>query len=430
MPLVRARRKAMIERPSKTGRPMVVVGAGQGGIQAAESLRAEGWEGGIVLYGDEPHPPYHRPPLSKEALLETIDFSTILLRGPDDIAARGIDFRPGVHALKIDREHRIVELDDGSTQPYEGLVIATGGTNRRLPIPGGDLPDISSLRSIDDAYKFAEALGRSQTVLVVGAGFVGLEIAAVCRMCDKDVTVIERESRVLARAVSPVMSEFYAGLHRERGVVLELGTSVVEVLARDGRAIGLRLGDGREVLADLIVAGIGLVPNDRLAREAGLPCEHGVIVDACARTPDPNIVAAGDCTATAHEPGQPLHRLESVQNAVEQAKAGAAALMGRDKPFVAAPWFWSDQYDIKLRAVGRTADHDRVVIRGDMAAPRFSAFYFKDGRFLGADSVNAVQDHTAARRILDNRLTLTPDEVADPKFDLGKRSREKAALPA
>ena len=168
----------MIARANKTGRPMVVVGAGQGGIQAAESLREEGWEGEIVLYGDEPHPPYHRPPLSKDALLDTLDFSDILLRGPDEIAAKGIDFRPGVHALKIDREHRIVELDDGTIQPYEGLVIATGGTNRRLPIPGGDLPDISSLRSIDDAYKFAESLAESQTVLIVGAGFVGLEIAA------------------------------------------------------------------------------------------------------------------------------------------------------------------------------------------------------------------------------------------------------------
>ena len=415
----------MIERASRTGRPMVVVGAGQGGIQAAESLRAEGWEGEIVLFGDEPHPPYHRPPLSKDALLETIDFSSILLRGPEEIAAKGIDFRPGVHVVRIDRDHRIVELDDGGIQPYEGLVIATGGHNRRLPIPGGDLPDISSLRSIDDAYKFAEALGKSQTVLVVGAGFVGLEIAAVCRMCDKDVTVIEREDRVLARAVAPVMSDFYADLHRERGVVLELGTSVTEVLAKDGRAVGLRLGDGRDVAADLIVAGIGLVPNDKLARESGLPCERGVIVDPCARTIDPNVVAVGDCTATAHAPGQPLHRLESVQNAVEQAKAGAAALMGREKPFVAAPWFWSDQYDVKLRSVGRSAGHDRVVIRGDQSKPRFSAFYFAEGRLIGADSVNAVQDHTAARRILDEDIALSPEEIADPKFDLGKRSREK-----
>lgn len=420
----------MKQRATRTDRPMVVIGAGQGGIQAAESLRDEGWEGEIVLFGDEPHPPYHRPPLSKEALLETLDFSDILLRGPDDIAARGIDFRPGVHALAIDRAARTVALDDGSVQPYEGLVIATGGHNRRLPIPGGDLPDISSLRSIDDAWKFAEALGRSRTVLIVGAGFVGLEIAACCRLCDKDVTVIEREARVLARAVPPVMSEVYARLHRERGVVLELGTSVLEVLAQDGKACGLRLGDGRVLAGDLIVAGIGLVPNDRIAAAAGLPCEHGVIVDACARTVDPDIVAVGDCTATAHAPGQPLHRLESVQNAVEQARAGAAALMGREKPFVAAPWFWSDQYDIKLRSVGRSAGHDRVVIRGDEANYRFSAFYFRDGLFLGADSLNAVQDHAAARKILDRGLPLTPEEVADPKFELGKRAREAAPVPA
>jgi 3-phenylpropionate/trans-cinnamate dioxygenase ferredoxin reductase subunit len=418
----------MKARANRTDRPMVVVGAGQGGIQAAESLRDEGWEGEIVLVGDEPHPPYHRPPLSKEALLDTLDFADIQLRGPEAIAAKGIDFRPGIHALSIDRAARTVALDDGSTLPYEGLVIATGGHNRRLPVPGGDLPDISSLRSIDDAYKFAAALGRAETVLVVGAGFVGLEIAACCRLCDKQVTVVERESRVLARAVAPVISEIYARLHRERGVVLEMEASVVEVTSRDGRATGVRLADGRLLEADLIVAGIGLVPNDRLAKEAGLACELGVIVDTCARTADPDIVAVGDCTATAHAPGQPLHRLESVQNAVEQAKAGAAALMGREKPFVAPPWFWSDQYDIKMRSVGRSGDHDRHVLRGDVANYRFSAFYFRGDTFLGADSLNAVQDHNAARRILDRGLTLSPEQVADPTFDIGKWARAAAPV--
>lgn len=418
----------MKARANRTDCPMVVVGAGQGGIQAAESLRDEGWEGEIVLVGDEPHPPYHRPPLSKEALLDTLDFADIQLRGPEAIAAKGIDFRPGVHALSIDRAARTVALDDGSTLAYEGLVLATGGHNRRLPVPGGDLPDISSLRSIDDAYKFAAALGRAETVLVVGAGFVGLEIAACCRLCDKQVTVVEREARVLARAVAPVISEIYARLHRERGVTLEMEASVVEVLSKDGRATGVRLADGRILEADLIVAGIGLVPNDRLAREAGLACELGIIVDTCARTADPDIVAVGDCTAVAHAPGQPLHRLESVQNAVEQAKAGAAALMGREKPFVAPPWFWSDQYDIKMRSVGRSADHDRHVLRGDVANYRFSAFYFRGDTFLGADSLNAVQDHNAARRILDRGLPLSPEQLADPTFDIGKWARAAAPV--
>lgn len=410
----------MSERATKTGRPMVVAGAGQGGLQAAESLRDEGWEGDIILFGDEPHPPYHRPPLSKEALLEPLDFGSIMLRGPEAIAAKGIDFRPGIHVAAIDRAARTVRLDDGTIQPYEGLVIATGGHNRRLPIPGGDLPDISSLRSVDDAHKFAEALARSQTVVVVGAGFVGLEIAACCRLCDKDVTVIEREHRVLARAVAPIISETYARMHRERGVTLELDAGVAEVLATDGRANGVRLVDGRVFAADLIVAGIGLVPNDKLAAEAGLRCEHGIVVDTCSRTADPDIVAVGDCTATAHEPGLPLHRLESVQNAVEQAKSGAAALMGREKPFLLAPWFWSDQYDIKLRSVGRSAGFDRVVLRGDLEGYKFSAFYFAGERFLAADSLNRVQEHIAARKILDRGLPLTPDFAADQTLDLGK----------
>ncbi len=414
----------MVQRAKTTGRPMVVVGAGQGGIQAAESLREEGWEGEIILFGDEPHPPYHRPPLSKDMLLETLDFDSIMLRGPAEIAAKGIDFRPGVHVLSVDRAAREVSLDSGGRQAYEGLVIATGGFNRRLPIPGGDLPGISSLRSVDDAYKFAEALARSETVLAVGAGFVGLEIAACCRLSDREVTVIEREPRVLARAVAPVLSDVYARLHRERGVQLELGADVAEVLAKDGAATGVRLADGRVFEADLIVAGIGLVPNDKIAREAGLRCEHGIVVDRCSRTVDPDIVAAGDCTATAHEPGMPLHRLESVQNAIEQARSGAAALMGVEKPFLEAPWFWSDQYDVNLRVVGRVAGFDHVVLRGDVENYRFSAFYFKDGKFIAADSVNRVKDHVVARKALDRGVDLTPEHAADVGFDLGSLVKE------
>jgi len=403
---------------------MVIVGAGQGGIQAAESLRDEGWEGEIILFGDEPHPPYHRPPLSKDMLLETLDFDSIMLRGPADIAAKGIDFRPGVHVVSIDRAARQVSLDSGGRQAYEGLVIATGGSNRKLPIPGGDLPDISSLRSVDDAYKFAERLARAETVLVVGAGFVGLEVAACCRLSDREVTVIEREPRVLARAVAPILSDVYARLHRERGVRLELGAQVAEVLSRNGQATGVRLADGRVIEADLIVAGIGLVPNDRIAREAGLRCEHGVVVDRCSRTEDPDIVAVGDCTATAHEPGMPLHRLESVQNAIEQARSGAAALMGVERPFLDAPWFWSDQYDVNLRVVGRVAGYDHVVLRGDVENYRFSAFYFKNGRFIACDSVNRVKDHVAARKALDRGVEVTPEHAADIGFDLGSLVRE------
>jgi 3-phenylpropionate/trans-cinnamate dioxygenase ferredoxin reductase subunit len=403
---------------------MVVIGAGQGGIQAAESLREEGWKGEIILFGDEPHPPYHRPPLSKDMLLETLDFDSIMLRGPADIAAKGIDFRPGIHVASINRAAHEVSLDSGGRQVYEGLVIATGGANRRLPIPGGDLPGISSLRSVDDAYKFAEALARAESVLVVGAGFVGLEVAACCRISDREVTVIEREKRVLARAVAPVMSDVYARLHRERGVRLELGTDVAEVLSKNGQATGVRLADGRVFEADLIVAGIGLVPNDRIAREAGLRCEHGVVVDRCSRTADANIVAAGDCTATAHEPGMPLHRLESVQNAVEQAKSGAAALMGVEKPFLDAPWFWSDQYDVNLRVVGRVAGYDHVVLRGEVESYRFSAFYFKEGKFIACDSVNRVKDHVVARKVLDRALELTPEQASDVGFDLGSLVKE------
>lgn len=419
----------MIERPIRTDRPMVIAGAGQGGLQAAESLRQEGWEGEVILFGEERIAPYYRPPLSKEALLEPLDLGSIVLRGPEALAGKGIDFRPNTRVDAVDRAAREVILANGTRQPYEGLVIATGGINRRLPVPNGDHPDIVSIRGVDDAHKFAVTLAESESVVVVGAGFVGMEIAACCRLNDKRVTVVERESRVLARAVSPLISETYARLHRERGVELALDASVAEVLVEDGKVAGVKLADGRVIRADMIVAGIGLVPADELGRGCGLPCDHGIIVDRCSRTIDPHVVAIGDCTATAHEPGMPLHRLESVQNALEQAKAGAAALMGREKPFLVAPWFWSDQYEIKLQIVGSSAGYDRMIVRGDVEGYKFSVFYFAGGRFIGADSLNRVQDHMASRKILDRGLPLTPEQVEDEKLNLGAlvKAAEKAA---
>ncbi|TBW37439.1 pyridine nucleotide-disulfide oxidoreductase [Siculibacillus lacustris] len=397
---------------------MVVAGAGQGGLQAAESLRLEGWEGEIILFGEERIAPYYRPPLSKEALLEPLDLSSIVLRGPEALVDKGIDFRPNTRVTAVDRAKREVTLANGTRQPYEGLVIATGGVNRRLPVPNGDHPDIVSIRGVDDAHKFAVSLAEAETVVVVGAGFVGMEIAACCRLNDKVVTVVERESRVLARAVSPLISDTYARLHRERGVHLALESTVAEVIVAGGKVKGVKLTDGRVIEADLIVAGIGLVPADELGRGCGLPCDHGIIVDRCSRTIDPHIVAIGDCTATAHEPGMPLHRLESVQNALEQAKSGAAALMGREKPFLLAPWFWSDQYEIKLQMVGTSLDHDRVVTRGDIEGYKFSAFYFKGEQFLGTASLNRVADHMASRKILDRGLTLTPEQAADETLNI------------
>lgn len=408
-------------RPSRTDRPMVIVGAGQGGLQAAESLRVEGWEGEIILFGDEKIPPYYRPPLSKDALMEPLDVASIVLKTPEAIAAKGIDMRLGMLVTAIDRAKREVTLADGSTQPYEGLVIATGGRNRGLPVPGGDSPFITSIRGIDDTYKFVEQLLKAETVVVIGAGFVGLEIAACCRLNGKDVTVVERADRVLSRAVSPLISETYARMHRDNGVVLELNAAVVEiVLGDDRRPKAVKLADGRVLAADLVVAGIGLIPNDELGAAAGLACQHGIIVDACARTADPDVVAIGDCTATSVKPGMPLHRLESVQNAVEQAKAGAAALMGAEKPFNVAPWFWSDQYDVKLQIVGLSAGYDEMVVRGDVTSYKFSVFYFKDGAFVGADSLSRGGDHMAARKILDRGLPLTPAQVADETFNLAQ----------
>lgn len=418
-------------RQKRTDRPMVVVGAGQGGLQAAESLRVEGWEGEIILFGNEKIPPYYRPPLSKDALMEPLDVASIVLKTPEAIASKGIDMRLGMLVTAIDRAKREVTLADGTVQPYEGLVIATGGRNRGLPVPGGSSPYITSIRGIDDTYKFIERLVKAETVVVIGAGFVGLEIAACCRLNGKDVTVVERADRVLSRAVSPIISETYARLHRENGVVLELNAAVTEIiLDAEDKPKAVKLSDGRTLAADLVVAGIGLIPNDELGVAAGLPCQHGIIVDACARTADPDIVAIGDCTATSVQPGMPLHRLESVQNAVEQAKAGAAALMGVERPFNVAPWFWSDQYDVKLQIVGLSAGYDQMVVRGDASGYKFSVFYFKDGVFLGADSLSRGGDHMAARKMLDRGLAFTPEMAADETFNLAQYVKTAPAVAA
>ena len=399
---------------------MLVVGAGQAGLQAAESLRAEGWDGEILLIGDEAAPPYHRPPLSKDALTgaEGVDLEKLTIRGPDALEKKRITLLTGVRVAAIDRAGKQISLADGRTIAYHGLCLATGARPRPLPVPGGDLPGILALRSIEDARQLAAGLESARSVAVIGGGFIGLEVAAAARKRGLPVTIIEMAPRLMARVVAPVVSEVFLDLHREHGAEILLSTGVAGIVDRNGRAAGVNLSDGREIEADLLVAGIGVIANDQLAKESGLACDNGIVVDRCGRTADPCVVAAGDNTATRLAPDLPLRRLESVQNAVEQAKAAAAALMGQEKPFAAAPWFWSDQYDVKLQMVGLSSGHDRVVTRGDVAGRNFSAFYFAGDRLLAIDSLNRPADHMAGRKLLDRGIALTPEQAADETVNL------------
>jgi 3-phenylpropionate/trans-cinnamate dioxygenase ferredoxin reductase component len=402
--------------------PILIVGAGQAGVQIAESLRQDGYEGELLLLGSEPHLPYQRPPLSKKWLLEPGAQSGLALRGEEALARRRITLRRSATAKLLDRATGTLEMSDGEQLRYSKLALATGSVARALPLHGADLQHVLTLRSIEDSLTIGAALRRSvaagRPVVVIGGGFIGLEVAASARKLGAEVTVLEGLPRLMSRVTAPVVSDAFERVHRAHGVKLVFGAQVTELVAdADGSVAAVRTSSGHEYSAGCVIVGIGVLPEDRLAAAAGVACEHGIIVDACARTSDPYIVAAGDCTARRLPDGR-LLRLESVQNAVEQAKSAAAALVGRERPFVAAPWFWSDQYDVKLQMVGLSHGHDLVVTRGDLEKPAFSAFYYRDGRLIAVDSINRVQEHMQARRLLDAGMSCSPEQASDPAFDL------------
>lgn len=376
-----------------------IVGAGQAAVATAEALRAGGYTGAITLFCDEPHGPYHRPPLSKGWLAGDMQAAQLVMRAPEMLAKKGIALRTGVAVTGIDRAAHTLSLGDGSREPYDGLVLATGATPRRLP--GFEMAAV--LRGRDDAEALAALLQRlkaqSRPLTVVGGGFIGLEVAATARKLGLAVTVIEAQPRLLARALPPLLSDWFARLHRAHGVELRLGASAEGV-------------DSAETLL-----GIGVTPNDALARAAGLDCDGGIVVDAQGRTSDPAIVAAGDCTVRRLPDGR-LLRLESVQGATEGGKAAAATLLGQARPFTATPWFWSDQYGRKLQMAGLSAGADRSVLRGELDGPAFSAWHFAGDRLIAVDSVDDAKVHLLARRLLDAGLGPTPAQAADPVFEL------------
>jgi len=402
--------------------PILIVGAGQAAVQTAEALRAGGFEGPVTLLGDEPHGPYHRPPLSKAWMAGEMDAAQLVMRAPEMLARKNIGLHTGTRVTAIDRTAKHVTLSDGTTLPYAGLVLATGATPRALPLPGGNAQGVYALRSRDDASAIAERMAvcieRQLPVVVIGGGFIGLEVASTARKKGLTVTVLEAAPRLLGRVLAPMLSDWYAELHRGHGVQLVLGAQIAEIITdHEGQATGVRLQDGTLYPAGLVVVGIGVNANDELARAAGLACERGIVVDACGRTSDPSIVAAGDCTARRLADGS-LLRLESVQNATEQGKSAAAALLGQERPFTATPWFWSDQYDKKLQMAGLSMGAEHWAVRGDISSGSFTVYHYKGDKLLAADSINASRDHLQARKLLDAGVSPTPQQAGDAGFDL------------
>lgn len=403
---------------------VVIVGAGQAGVQAAASLRELGFDGSVTIVGDEPDMPYQRPPLSKEFLTGEADESALALHGPSFYAEKAIELRTGTRAVALDRQRRRLELADGGELPYDHVVLATGARNRSLPLAGSELDGVVALRTLGEAADLRERLGSIECAAVVGGGFIGLELAAVATGLGVEVAVVEALPRVLARAVSPETAARIAAVHLERGTAFRLGTTVERIRGEGGRVAGVETSAGEQIACELVLVAAGVVPNVELAAAAGLPVEDGIVVDAALATSDPAVSAIGDCAAYPSRWGAPRIRLESVQNAVDHGRCVATRLAGEPAPYDAVPWFWSDQPPLRLQIAGVTAGHDETVLLGDPDDARsFSVCCFRDGSLLGVESVGRAADHVAARRLLAAGTPLSPAEAAAPGFELKAHGR-------
>ena len=393
---------------------IVIVGAGHGGGAVAATLRQYGFKGGITVFGTEPIPPYQRPPLSKAWLKGEADAASLALRPPAFYDKADITLRLSTTVIAIDRAAKTVTTDAGETVGYDWLIRATGARARRLPIPGMDLAGVLELRTAADADQLKAALGPGKKLAVVGGGYIGLEAAASAMALGATATVIEREARVLARVASEALSEAYQIAHRKRGVTIELGAQVAALEGVDGHVTGVRLGDGRLVTCDVALVGVGAMANVELARDAGIACDQGIIVDLAARTSDPDVFAIGDCTWRPLPHYNRDFRLESVPNALEQARQAAGAICGRPPAAPEVPWFWSDQFDLKLQIVGLPFGATHTVLRGDPATESFAVFHLSDDNTLRAvEAVNMADAFMAGRLLISKAAQLAPAKICD-----------------
>lgn len=405
---------------------VVIVGAGQAGVQVADSLRSRGYADELSLIGDETALPYQRPPLSKDLLAADGDLGPLPLRGGRFFAEHRITLRVGATVTSVDRQQRTVTLSSGEELSYSTLVLATGATNRTLPIPNTDLAGVHELRTLTDAQRLRDSMFAARSAVVVGAGFIGLEVAAAARKRGVEVTVLEAADRPMVRALSPEMSEYFTGAHRRMGTDLRLGEGLTALTGHRGSVATAFGTSGREFPADLVVLGVGVRPCDELAGAAGLAVDNGIVVDGRLRTADPAIYAVGDCANFPDASTGSRQRLESVQNAVDQGRHVADGILGGTASYAEVPWFWSNQGPLRLQTVGLTRAGDRTVISGEVASGRFSVCCFRDGHLVAVESLNRPADHIAARRVLASGARPTPEQVADPAFSLKDHAKQLA----
>jgi 3-phenylpropionate/trans-cinnamate dioxygenase ferredoxin reductase subunit len=398
---------------------IIIVGAGHGGAQAAVQLRQSGFAGSIAVIGEEPEIPYERPPLSKDFLAGEKEFERMLIRPAGFWADRGITMLTSTEVTAVDAEAHTLTTAAGDSIGYGTLIWATGGAPRALTCPGHDLAGIHAIRTRADVEALKAELPAAQRIAIVGGGYIGLEAAAVLSKMAKQVTVLEAMDRVLARVAGPALSAFYQAEHRAHGVTIRTGELVTAVTGQAGRATGVTLASGETIAADLVIVGIGIIPAVAPLLAAGATGGNGIDVDEFCRTSLPDVFAIGDCAAHHNAfAGDALIRLESVQNANDMATTVAKLLTGTAKPYHAVPWFWSNQYDLRLQTVGLSTGYDAVVQRGDPGLRAFSLVYLKAGRIIALDCVNSVRDYVQGKALVEHGVSVAPAQLADAEVPL------------
>ena len=392
---------------------IVIVGGGQAAAQAVQSLRSGGYQGALTIIGDEPALPYQRPPLSKAYMKGEFAEERLYFRPAAWYEDNNVELLLSSRATSIDRAAQTVEMEHGGHLSYDALIIATGSRPRPLPVAGADLEGVHDLRGLADVERIRPQMVAGRSIVIVGAGYIGLEAAAVARQMGLNVTVLEMAPRVLARVTSPVMSDFYAAEHRQQGVDIRTEARLDHLEGKDGHVTAAILADGTSLTADIVLVGIGILPNEELARESGIACSNGILVDRDARTSDPRVFAAGDCASRPLVHYGRTGRLESVHNAIEQGKLAAAAILGAKRPAEDCPWFWSDQYDLKLQIAGLSQGYDEIVLRGSPSDRKFAAFYLRNGTLIAVDAVNSPPEFLASKKLIMLGAKLASGTLSD-----------------